>query len=297
MAVAWANEYFKKQPAIVAGDLELRSFAISVRSAPWPFPDDLKVQYSNIFYQTIFSIIAEAGIPKSSLSFTSPEKALEINKSEGDRTTGWFGMTYKEPGKEFGLTVDDEIFQIRCDGILLKDLVNLASSIFSRITDALISENLAKPVLLLDRVHTVDYAFNTVFRLGTDKIQQRQVKNYELLSEALSLGRVPNGDAQRAVADALPTIGTEQFIRMDYTQHAIKTIDGQKFNVGLLVQCPFNEANSLLDVTTFLRGEEEFGFDLQASLKWETALVSFFREIILKRFLDNLLCSTTFTRK
>jgi hypothetical protein len=287
--------YFDSQPEVVNKDLELHTFCLSVRCAPWPFPDELKIQYSNIFYQAIFGIIAEAGIPKSSLSFTSPEKALELNKREGDRTTGWFAIGYKEPGKRFGITVDDEVFQIRCDGILLKDLVALADSVFSRITEAWRSDGLAKPVLLDSRAHTVDYTFEFLIRLGNDKVQQKPVRNYELLTQALSLNRPPQTTGAKSVLDALPSVGCESYVRMDFAQHAIKTIDGKPFNIGFMIEGPFNENNSTLRLLTFLRMEEEFGFDLATGLKWETAFASFLRDIVLKRFFANLLCSTSYS--
>lgn len=289
------DDYFVKQPEVVSRDLKLERFAFSLRFAPWPFPDAFKVEFSNVLYRSIFQIIAEAKIPKASLTFTSPEKALEINRTRGEGTTGWFGIGYQEPGKSFGITVNQDVFQIRCDGIRLNDLVNLAKNIFSHITAQLVSPMLAEPAMLQERVHTVDYTFVTQLRLGADKVQQKPVLNYELLSKALSLDRKPSGNGQKSIADALLAIGPERFVRMDFTQHALKILDGHMFNTGFALECPYNENNSIVQLLTFVRAEEEFGLDLVAALNWETALQSFFRDIVLKRFLDNLFCSTHYS--
>jgi hypothetical protein len=289
--------YFDAQPAIVDRNLEISMFSLRVECAPWPFPDDFKIQYSNIVYQAIFDIISKAGIAKSGLSFTSPKKALEVNKLQGEGTTGWFGISYRQPGKEFGITVDDSILQIRCSDILLEDLVELADQVFSKITEAWCSETLAQPAKLEERAHTVDYSFDINIRLGNDKVQQKLVPNYELITEALSLKRSPKGKGTVAIAEALPVLGIEKYIRMDFTQHALKELDNHKFNTGFVIEAPFNENNSILSLRNFLRMEDDFEFNLSAALNWQTALISFYRELVLKRFLENLLCSTEFTYK
>lgn len=295
MKKKWESEYFKSQPSIVSPDLELRNFAMSAECAPWPFSDQFKVDYSELFYQVIFGIMNGAGMPKASLSYTSPKKALEINKLQGEGTTGWVGISYKEPGREFGLTLDDTIFQIRCQGIRLEGLVELAGNIFSLITEAWASKELAEPLRLRERLHTMDFTFTQTFRLGKDKVQQKQVVNFDLLAQALSLNRKPKGKGEKSASDAYLALGAERFIRMDFKQHAIKTVDGHKLNVGTKVEAPFNEGNTILDITSFARSEEDFGFSADNLPSWETVMVSFYRELFLKRFLDNLLCSTSFT--
>jgi hypothetical protein len=241
-------------------------------------------------------MIGHAGIPKSRLEFTSPEEALNINQ-RGEGKTGWFVVAYNEPGKGFALTVDDNVFQIRAGDILLGNLVYLADKLFSPITEAWCSDALALPVKLAERAHTVEYSFNTIFRLGNHKVQRRPVPNYEVLTEALSLNRGATGHGTRSVGDSFPSLAVERYVRLDFTQHALKSIDGGLFNTGIILAAPFNEGNSILDISAFLKMEEEFGFDLSAGLDWGTALVSFYRDIFMKRFLDNFLCSTETTYK
>jgi hypothetical protein len=295
MATPNLKTFFEAQPVVVSRELEIETYALSLACAPWPFPDELKIDYSNVFYRAIFDAIASAGIPIRHLSFTGPEEALQINKRQGGRSTGWFGISYKEPGKGFGITIDDQVFQIRCDNILLKDLVYLVDSVFSRITAILRSDGLAKPILLDTRAHSVDHNFEIRLRLGNHKVQQRPVKNFEILTEALSLNRTAPSAGTKAVSDALTSVGAERFMRMDFKQHVLKTIDGVPFITGFIIEAPFNENNSVLDITTFVRSEEESKFNLDAGLNWDTAFTSFFRDIFLKRFLDNLLCSTGYT--
>ncbi len=286
------DHYFDKQPGIVDKDMKISLFNFQIKCAPWPFVDDFKIQYSNIFYQGIFEAISAAGIPKNSLTFTPPEVAVGINQQKGEGTTGWFGIGYNEPGKSFGITIDDKTFQIQSANIRLQDLVFLAQKVFSRITSALSSEALAAPYQLNERAHTIGYYFHTNHRLGNDKVQNTKVKNYDVLSEALFLDRKPGGKGTKSVENAFPSLGVEKYIRLDMTQHALKTIDGNNYNTALTIEGPMNEGNSRLELNAGLRMEEEFGFDLQSGLNWNTAFISFYREIILKRFFENLLCST-----
>ncbi|SDH27333.1 hypothetical protein [Roseospirillum parvum] len=288
------STYFENQPKIVDQNLKIEVFGLQVRCAPWPFPDEFKIEYAKLFYTRIYEIMLDAGLPRSSLSFTDPQSAAHINKLRGDASLGWFGMSSKVPGKEFGITVSDEVLQIRCDGLRLESLVSLSERIFSRITAAWCSEDLAKPTFLLNRAHTIDFYFDFNLRVGNHKIQKRKMKNYELLSEAFSLDKKIQSEGKLDVSHAIPIIGVDQYIRMDFRQHALKEIDGFPFNTIISIEAPYNEQNSIISVNSSLRMEDEFGFDLSSGLNWETAFVSFFRDIILKRFLENFFCSTEF---
>jgi hypothetical protein len=287
--------FFDGQPDIVARDMEIETFAFQIRFASWPFPDEFKISYSNVFYQAIFEIMAEAGLRRSSLDFTSPEAAIKYNQRGGN--TGWFAIAHKEPGKEFALTIDDTTFQIRSSDLRLETIVWLADKVYSRITDALRSAALAGPARLVERAHTIQYILETSLRLGDNKIQGDQVKNWQILCEALGLNQSPKGKGKKATADAFQSVGVEEYIRLDVTQHALKKIDGCFFNTGIIVEAPFNERNTILNIRSFLGMEEDFEFELDKGLNWDTALVSFFREIILKRFYENLLCTTKYTYK
>lgn len=289
------SKYFEGQPDIVDKNLEISLFGLQVKCAPWPFPDDFKIQYSNIFYQAIFDILSKAGIPKTGLNFTTPEKALQINKTRGEGSIGWFGMSYQVPGKDFGITVDDTVFQIRCEDIRLEDLVKLVDGVFSHITSAWLDDTLASPAQLLERAHTVEFSFQSNFRLGKDKVQQTPVPNYKLVREALSLDREPHSNGGLAISEALPVLGVDQIIRTDFTQYALKELDNHLYNMGIEIQGPFNENNSILALKSFIRMEDDFEFDLSAGLNWNTAFVSFYRELILKRLMANMFCSTEFS--
>lgn len=285
--------YFDGQPDTVARNMEINTFAFQISFAPWPFPDGFKITYSNVFYQAIFAIMDQAGLRRSSLSFTSPEEAIKYNERGGN--TGWFAIAHKEPGKEFALTIDNEMFQIRSSELRLETVIWLADKVYSRITEALNSEELSGPAKLKERAHTVQYMIESSLRLGKHKVQGDQVKNWQIMSEALGLNQSPKGKGKLAVSDAFQSIGVEEYVRLDVTHHALKTIDNSVFNTCVVLEAPFNERNTRLDIKTFLRMEEDFGFDLDKGLNWDTALVSFFREIVLKRFYENLLCTTEYT--
>lgn len=291
------DKYFVNQPSIVNPHFELGSFGLQVRCAPWPFPDKFKIEYSNMLYRSIFEIISAAGLPRSGLTYTSPEKALKLNESQGEGSTGWFGVTHAIPGKEFGITVSGDILQIRCDNIVLGNLVILAEKVFSKITDAWRSGDLGGVALLEQRAHTIDFTFKYIIRLGQDKVQNEIKKNYEILSEALSLDRAEAKSGGLSIKEAFPSIGVDECVRMDFSQNALKKIDGSLFTTGFKIEAPFNENNSVLSISNFLRMEDDFDFDLEAGLNWETAYASFFRDIVLKRFLENFLCSTNYSFK
>lgn len=288
------SEFFDSQPDLVDRSMKIDMFGMQVGCAPWPFPDELKIEYSNVFYRAIYDIIVKSGIPRSSISYTTPEEAIEFNKRASGRT-GWFAISYNNPGENFSITVDDKVFQIRSSNLRLESLVKLADMIFSKVTEAWCSEPLAKPVLLQDRAFNVDYTFKTNLRLEKHKVQETKVKNYDLLTEMLSLDRKASTNGVKSASEALLSVGFDNVVRMDFKQHATKEIDGQNYNTGIILDGPFNENNSTLDITNFLRTEEEFGFNLNAGLRWDTALISFYRDIVIKRFLANLLCSTEYT--
>lgn len=289
------NTFFKDQPDCVNENLKLSQFGLQIQCAPWLFSDKFKIEYSNILFQKILETIVASGLPKNSINITTPAQALEINRQQGDRTTGWFAIGYSEPGKQFAITIDDQVFQIRCTNIFLRELIFLSKKVFSPITIAFSSDDLAKPLKLFERVHTINYQFKSLLRLGNDKIQKTPVKNYQILSEALSLNRNSTTKGKKDVRNAFPSIGAEKYVMLDVTQSVLKEIDGHTFNIRTLLQGPLNEANSLLDVHAELAMDQEFDFDIDAGLSWETACSSFYRDIILKRFLANLLCSTEFS--
>lgn len=290
--------YFEGQPPVVDKNTKIQTFTVMVTFAPWPFPEDFKVRFAEVFYQQIFQVMLAAQLPIGRLVFQTPESLMAtsalLKQMGNDARTGWFTVAYREPGREFGVTLSETVFQIRCDNIRLEDLVFLADRVFSKITQILTSEQLAQFTMLEKRAASVAYTFVNSYKLGDDKVQKKPTPNYKIMSSALALDRkIPTSD-ERNPQHALQTIGIERYIRVDFAQHALKTLRGHIYNIILSLEAPFNEKNSVLNLTSVIKMEEDFGFDLKAGLNIEVALVDFYRDIIIRRFLDNLLCTVDY---
>jgi hypothetical protein len=287
------SDYFEGQPAIVNPRAKF-GFAFALRTAPWPFEDGFKLQFSNVFHKTIFETLITNSVPPGSVTFTPPEKALRISSS-GIGQTGWFALGSNSPGRSFGITIDDEVFQIRSEGINLSNLVQLAGDVFQPVVATLLRSELAEPLLLNDRCFSVLHSFTSTIRLGADKVQQQPTLNCRLMTEALSMDAPPNANGMKSVRSAIPSIGGEDYIRIDYNQHTLKTINGRRAKIITKVEAPYNEQNSILSLTNVYELEKDFDFALQYAADWETPFAHFLRDIIMKRFLDNLLCNTEFS--
>jgi hypothetical protein len=89
-------------------------------------------------------------------------------------------------------------------------------------------------------------------------------------------------------------LGTEEYTRLEFVQHASKTLRGHVYNTKLDVKALPEEDQSTLRVTATLSMEDTLGVDLSTSPEVEIAFVDFYRDMVLKRFLTNLLCTTDF---
>ncbi len=274
-------------------------FGFAVRTAPWPFETQVKLETASLFYRLIFDTIHTAGWPIGTLRYTSPEVAMAINahsRQIGGEMTGWFGIDYREPGREFGITVDENHIQIRTGQILLADLVELTKAVFEPLSSALLVPEIDQMLRTAARCSGVNFIFENNFILGSDRLNpQVAVHNYDLMAQALNLRSTGNGQTlDPSTADALPSLGTKQFIRVDYTQHAIKRYGDRDYNVMVCIEAPWNRTQRRLDVRTELRMEEEFGLDLTEALDWKVALGDFYRDTILQRLFRNLFWRTEY---
>jgi hypothetical protein len=281
------ENYFDRQPDIVDPEAIVALFTMQVNCAPWPFPDPLKIEYAETLYRVIFEIISLSKLPVGQLEYT---------RNTGDESEPWVVISYNLPGRSFQVSFSDRRFAIACKSIRLHNLVFLARNVFGRLTEIVFSERFGAAVRLHDRTSSIGYGFSDRFRLREHKVQGQLVKNFELLAGALSLNKPPRGGAQRNVEDSFLAIGMEDFIRLDFMELAMKTIRGKRFIAGFKVEAPFNEEQSLLDMTTNLKSDQETEFALEDALNWEIPLIDFYRDIVLTRFLSNLLCSTEYDR-
>jgi hypothetical protein len=302
MTFASLDNYFTNQPAIVDKRLKLDTFAISVKVAPWPFPEQFKAQFAELFYKNMFQAIVEAKLPVGRLRFVQPQDAFAIGElyrrigtQQPNAVVPWFSIAYQEPGRDFVVSVSDEMFQIRSDGNLLGDIVYLSERIFTRITKLLLSDQLAQATLIHERTSSVSFNFENRLRLGTDKIQDKVVPNYKIMTAALSLDRPTMNSDEKRIEDALRSVGVESYVRIDYMQHALKSLRENTYKTVISLEAPANESNGIIFVNTGLVMEEDYGLNLDAGLSLEVALLDFYRDIVLKRFLDNLLCTTNYS--
>ena len=148
------------------------------------------------------------------------------------------------------------------------------------------------------RTHSSEFRFDHELDLGTHKIENRPVQNYEILADALSLRQRPlDASAEKRVESALPSLGVERFVRIDYKHHGIIELRGHKYNSLLVMEAPWNVTKRRLEISTMVRMDAEFGLRFPEAVDWKVACFDFYRETILRRFLANLLAYTTYTYK
>lgn len=290
------DSYFDTDPAIEDG---LRpELAMIVRLAPWPFADELKVEYSVAIYRRIFELVRKSGFPIGGLKFTPSELAVPINahrRATGQEEVGWSIVSYDNPGSEFSLQLRDGVIQFKLFRKPLKDMVRCVKEFAVGITDVLLEENLERLIQLKSRATSVTYHFGHSFVLKKHKIAKREVKNDEVMRAALSISAISDiKNDDYAPSNAIPSLGIENFLRMDYKHHAIMEFRGLKYNGFVGLEAPWNTTQKRLDVTARLNMEEEFGLRFPEAFNWEVPVVDFYRDTILQRFLPNLMANTDF---
>jgi len=295
----WA-EFFNVSPAL---DDNLRvECTFSIWMTRWPFADELKTQYSTLLFKRLFNFVRRQQLPIGELKFTDPEMAVAINAHQratghGGRV-GWFLVSYTMPGRECAVHIDDEVIQLKIHSKSLRNLVDTIRFLAEGITELILEDDLETLLQVKNRTHSVEYRFDHQVELGKHRIEDRQVHNYEILSDALALTQRPVDMTQeRKVQNALPSLGIERFVRIDYTHHAIIELRGNKYNSLVVLEAPWNVTQRRLDVGVHLRMEEEFGLRFPEAVDWRIAVVDFYRETILRRFFANLLAYSNCTYK
>ena len=294
------DDYFAVKPPI--DDTLIVEHGLAIWLAPWPLPDELKTEYAKVLYRRIFAIMKKAGLPTGNLKFTDPEMAVAINKARAARGSdghvGWFSVSYTQPGSEFSMSVDNDVIQIRFGSKPLKQQVEIVRFVAENITDALLDEDLERPLQIKARAHRVEYRFDHQLELGTHKNDGTDVLNFQVMADALGLQQQPNDQTEnKKITNAIPSLGIEKFIRVDYKHHALITLRGDKYNMFLGMKAPWNVTQRRLDISAHLRMEEEFGLDIPKALDWTVSWFDFYRDIVVQRFLSNLLTYANATYK
>lgn len=280
------DSYFEKQPDIVDPNAIVSLFSLQISYAPWPFDEELRIEFAEGLYRVLFEIITSSKLPVGHLEYLRPKEGHDP----------WVLIKYNWPGRSFTVRFDDTKCLVACSAIQLKNLVFLAKTVFSKLTQHLYAEPLGPAARLADRTDSISYAFTDRLRIGDHKVQGRPVKNFEIVGGALSLNKAAKGGAQLNVEDALLAVGVEDYIRVDFTQLAIKTLRNRRFVTGLSMEAPFNEEQTLLDITSNIKMDEEMELSFDDALDWEIPLIDFYRDVVLRRFYSNLLCSVEYVR-
>ncbi len=288
--------YFDKQPEVVtrASSERLSRFSIDLDLVPFPLDDSHRGDCIKALFDGLFAFVLRAGLKRNAITFKSKvsDLAQSTDSSLPQRQKqSWCDLEYEEPGKQFAILLSDTEFSIVSAKCRLSNAVYLACRVFQPLLELLLQPPLVDLLWIRDRVVSVDYAFNSQYLLLKHKINNSEPKNYEIVTRALSMTDAPSSVAKVAEHFAFPSLGVERHIRLDYNQHAIKTLRGKTFNTKIKVEAPYNEENSLLWIRTSLSAEEDFEFDIDTVIDTEVAMVDFYRDTILKRFLANLFCS------
>lgn len=277
-------------------------FAISIKTAPILPEAGFRYGCARNLFGAFFELGKRGVIRRGNLEVSvdsdliakveNASSGVESSSSDGELSgRPWITMTYKEPGKEFHCLASDDSIAIVSPKLRLDSVVWLASDVFGPVLDSMGQGQLSTALRLHDRATSVHYSFDSRYILGEDKIDVgRPKRNYELIEEAIGLSSIRGSEPSPAVKAAFSELGTEDYVRLDFNYHAIKTLSGSKYNSKIKLEAPFNEENTLLFVGSELSCEEEFGFQLHRALDVRTAMVDFYRDVILSRFLANLFC-------
>lgn len=300
MPKTYFDDYFKKPaPAVAkAENSKLAKFSARIGFAPYPFDDDEREVATKLLFGEFFRVFEAAGLRRNSIELVSRINRLRhyvISVPEPDerQKKSWFHMRYTEPGRAFTISLSDTEFEIAAENLKLHNVVQLAAEVFHQLMASMTGAPLADALKVHERAMSVDYVFRCEYRIETDKVQLQIKKNHQIIHKALELERKVS--AGRAETNAFPSLGMESFIRVDFNQHGLKQFRGQPYNIKVRAEAPFNEGNSIIYVSAVLAMEEEFGFELLKAVNTEIPLIDFYREIILKRFIDNLLCTVDYS--
>lgn len=290
------TEFFNTDPEVDANARP--EIALDIRLAPWPFPDEVKAQYSIALYRRIFQLVRKSGLPVGDLSFTPPELAVALNAhhratGQGGQV-GWFNVTYKHPGREFGLNIKEDNIQLRLMRKPLTDAVECVKTFAAGITEALLEDDLEGPIQLKSRCSKVCFHFAHQLDVLRHKTANRDLCNYEIMQDAFSLTCRPDGKTDDFhPKQAIPSLGIKEFIRIDYQHHALMEFRGQKYDAFVGLEAPWNVTQKRLDVTAQLCMDESFGLRFPEALDWEIAFIDFYRNTVLQRFMANLFAYAT----
>ena len=287
------ENFFHDQPKCVTiyTESRVREFLVILKLSPFPFDDAHRSQALAIFYEEVFRIFQEAGLRRGTISLTNNIGGME---KRSDSAAIWFKVAYTEPGRTFSMSLSDTAFKIESEDNMLKTIVDLVTNVFQPVLERLGGSPFADILSIRARAVSIDYVFKTEFRLGEDKVQRKVSKNHEILAKALTLVKPPDSRNVLSESNAFSALGAEDYVRVDFKQHALKEIRGETFAIKVSVEAPFNERNSILFVTAGIAMEEDFGFDFAKAINAEVILIDFYRDIILKRFFDNLFCQVQF---
>ncbi|MCA2668841.1 MAG: hypothetical protein IOD05_02505 [Rhodobacter sp.] len=275
----------------------LSRFRIVVAFAPYPFNELERSDVVKVLYENLYEVFLSSGLRRSSTEYWSDINvdqlgAAQKTGSEARQKDHWLKIKYTEPGRSFQVSLSDTQLEISCIDPIFANLVSLSATVFQRILLALTESPVSNILRVRERVHSLDYLFNLEFRIEEDIVQRHKQKNHQILQQSLNLVGKPTQD--RSESNAFPSLGLEEFIRLDLNQHGLKSFRNKKYNVKFHTEAPFNERNSILFVTAGLAMEEDFDFDLDVAINIEVAFVDFFRDVVLRRVLDNLLCKVKY---
>ena len=298
--MSFSTDYFQPEspPLKKLQSSKVSNFRILISFAPYPFTDIERYDSAKVLYECIFEVFMDHDLRRRSteywtdINLNTINQATNYNSTEDRQKNPWLRIRYTEPGKTFQIKVTDTTFELSCSELSFANLVSLSAGVYQKILSTLSAAPVADYFRVHERVNSLDYLFNLEFRIEEDIVQLDKQKNHQILQRALNLGdRI---SSNRAENNAFPSLGLEDIIRLDFNQHGLKSFKGKKYNVKFKTEAPFNEQNSIVFLMAGLAMEEDFGFEFDSAINIEVAFVDFFRDIVIRRVVDNLLCQVKY---
>lgn len=311
MSTGFHTRFFAdSNPAVVnALNQKLSQFLIRLTLAHKPSDDEerrivMKKVFDGLRYQLLRLKLVRSSIRYSHDLESDPSKRYQIR----ERDKPWFRMSYVEPGKQFDIELSDIFFAIKVEKLPLRTIVTLAAEVFQPLLVTISTdEDMTNALEIVTRLCSIEFQFHSVFRLGSSVNGRFQaggenVKNHEVL---LPLFGRPTGSGDKnprpSEQEAFPSlsIAPSDILRLDMKQIGMKRLGDSTYVIRVVAEAPLNEHNSILWVTSAISADEEnspdgTGFHLDRSLDPEVPFMLFYKDIILKRFMPNLLCSADY---
>lgn len=298
------EQFFADAHSMVATalDQKLSSFQIQLSLVATPQDDDKRRRTMWDLHEGLFGKFMRLGLRRTHFqhSHDLADDPSKKHQSRDSRKT-WFTILYNEPGADFLVTISDALITISVKRLTLRTVVMLASKVFQPLLQAFASDqDIIEPLKTVERLNKIEFSFFSKFRIGRSKDDDRQefVKNHEILLQALGQSKKPDPDAtsKRSESIAFHSLGlsADDCLRIDYSHLAIKKIRKSNYVIKIICEAPLNENSSILEVQSVIGADEDLDFHLDLSMDAEVPFLEFYKDIILKRFYYNLLCSVNY---